>query len=402
MRSCSFTLASKLSAMCFGTADARILVQARAAFIAFWFFVWFAVFCSPRAVSQARVATGSTDKPSVSLVFVIDNALLDKDSANVRTIVTTFLRSLRDDDEYAIYVSDEHPVLVQDFGGDPELADTALRPTGNRRTALYETLVTAAQFADSDASNDRKILLVLSSGVDSGSNSRLADAIAAVNNFAIHLVVISFPEGGWRGHRTLQQLATESGGKIYLPEHKSDFEEVATLAAHELIGPAVTRVKPLARYRYIVVRSIPVAELPRTAEFHPGDNAVLEKLLAARLWEARLFYRVIDATQQPEETYLAQSQTADAADKVEVSGAIVQYKRGSHLKRGTGGLLGSGVSRIKVRFVFRDVASRKAVLALTEEGAGSGGLLGGGNDENQREAMERVVDHLLQHIKRNR
>lgn len=85
-----------------------------------------------------------------------------------------------------------------------------------------------------------------------------------------------------------------------------------------------------------------------------------------------------------------------------MSGAIVQYKRGSHLKRGMGGLLGSGVSRIKVRFVFRDVASRKAVLALTEEGAGPGGLLGGGNQENQREAMERVVSRLLEDIRRNR
>jgi hypothetical protein len=158
----------------------------------------------------------------------------------------------------------------------------------------------------------------------------------------------------------------------------------------------------LARYRYIIVRSIPVAELPHTAEFHPGDNALLEKILAAKLWEARLFYRVIDATQQPDNTYLSQSQAGDPADTVEVSGAIVQYKRGSHLKRGTGGVLGSGVSRIKVRFVFRDVASRKAVLALTEEGAGSGGLLGRGNEENQLQAIERVVNHLLQDIKRHR
>lgn len=293
-------------------------------------------------------------------------------------------------------------MLTLDFSGDPELPDTALRSTRTPHGALYDTLIPAAQFADSDASSDRKVLLVVSSGVDTGSKSRLADVIAVLKKLAIQTVVISFPEGGWRGHRTLQQLAMETGGTIYLPENKSEFEEVATIAAHELIGPAVVRGKPLRRYREIIVRSIPVAELPRTAEFEAGDNAFLEKLLAAKLWQAKIFYRVIDATQQPDDSYLALSQTADAADKVEVSGAIVQFKRSSHLKRGTGGLLGSGVSRIKVRFVFRDLASRKAVLALTEEGAGPGGLLGGGNQENQREAMERVVNRLIADIKRNR
>jgi len=349
--------------MCFSTADARRLPQARAAFIVFSVFVWLAVFSGVSAFSQMREADGSAPaKPSVSLVFVIDDTVLDKDFDSARTVVTTLLRSLRNEDEYAIYLSDEHPVLTLDFSGDPDLPDTALRSTRTHRGQLYDTLVAAAQFADSDASNDRKLLLVLSSGVDTGSKSRLADVIAVVQKLAIETLVISFPEGGWRGHRTLQQLATETSGTIYLPEHKSDFEEVATIAAHELIGPAVVRGKPLEHYREIIVRSIPVAELPRTAEFHVGDNALLEKLLAAKLWQAKIFYRVIDATQQPDDTYLALSQTADAADKVEVSGAIVQYKRGSHLKRGMGGLLGSGVSRIKVRFVFRDVASARRYL----------------------------------------
>ncbi|MBV9086836.1 MAG: hypothetical protein JOY79_05080 [Acidobacteriaceae bacterium] len=316
--------------------------------------------------------------------------------------MSAFLRSLRDDDEYAIYVSAEHPELLQDFSDDPELPDALHRTGRNRGNALYDTLIEAVKFLGSDASNDQKILLVMSSGVDTGSKSRLADAIADIKKDAVRLVIMSLPEGGWRGRETLQELATQSGGTTYFPEHKSEFEEVASVVARELMGPPVLRGKPLGRYRYIVVRSIPVADLPHTAEFRQGDNVLLEKILAAKLWEAKIFYRVIDATQQSDDAYMAQIQRADATDTVEISGAIVQYKRGSHLKRGTAGLLGSGVSRLKVRFVFRDVSSRKALLALNEEGAGSGGLLGGGNEQNRREAIERVVNRLLQDIKRYR
>jgi hypothetical protein len=52
--------------------------------------------------------------------------------------------------------------------------------------------------------------------------------------------------------------------------------------------------------------------------------------------------------------------------------------------------------------VFRDALTRKPVLALTEEGAGPGGLLGGGNEQNQIQAMLDVVHRLLEDIKRNR
>lgn len=282
--------ASKSLGMCFSTADARMLPQARAAFIVFSVFVWLAVFSGVSAFSQMRTTHGSTpDKPSVSLVFVIDDTVLEKDVDSARTVVTTLLRSLRDEDEYAIYLPDEHPVLTLDFCGDPDLADTALRSTRTHRGALYDTLVAAAQFADSDASNDRKVLLVLSSGVDTGSKSRLADVIAVVQKLAIKTLVISLPEGGWRGHRTLQQLATETSGTIYFPEHKSDFEEVATIAAHELIGPAVVRGKPLGHYREIIVRSVPVAELPRTAEFHVGDNAFTREIIGGQALAGKNF-----------------------------------------------------------------------------------------------------------------
>jgi len=179
--------------MYFSTPDCRISPHIRVLCIGFSVVVCITAFSSVTALSQTQPGSGSTpDKPSVSLVFVVDSALLDKDFASARTVLTTFLRSLRDDDEYAIYVSDEHTVLMQDFSGDPDLADAALHSTvGTRRNALYDTVVTAAQFLDSDGSNDRKVLFVLSSGVDTGSKSRLSDAISAVKKFAVQTVVIS-------------------------------------------------------------------------------------------------------------------------------------------------------------------------------------------------------------------
>jgi hypothetical protein len=108
----------------------------------------------------------------------------------------------------------------------------------------------------------------------------------------------------------------------------------------------------------------------------------------------------VDASRTPEEE--SRVGPGEPGQNVEVLGTIVGFRRGSRLLRGTAGLIGKGVTRIKVQFIFRDAANKKPLFSVVKEGAGGAGLLAGDNEENQLQAMTRVVDQLIDDIKRNR
>src|SRR5947209_14811111 len=105
-----------------------------------------------RAPAQTETGTHS-GKPSTSLVFVVDRTLVEKDFTSAKTIISTVLRSLRDGDEYAIYISAEQPRLLQDFSDDPDLSDAALhaRSGNDSRNALFDTLIEAVHLLGMDA-----------------------------------------------------------------------------------------------------------------------------------------------------------------------------------------------------------------------------------------------------------
>ena len=329
-------------------------------------------------------------------------------SGTVRAAMRAFLQSLRPPDEYALFTASDRFHVEQDFTKDASLADDGLRRLrSNQDAPLNDAIISALQHVAAHGKNARKALLVMSAGEDKGSQASLNDTVLAAQRTGVAVFAITVPGEGARSWN-LEQLAALSNGAAYLPLQQSELAGVVQVAAREVIGPPLPAVKsppprkPLAGYSVLAVRGIPVSASEDISNFAPGDNVVLQKLLLAALQEQQMFSTVTDAGDQPASAPGAAKGVAPRS-KLELAGTIVEYRRGSQFKRSTAGWLGSGVARLKVAFTLRDAATGETVLSLDESGSGSSGFLGtSNNDDNQNQAMRKLISNLLKDLKRNR
>ena len=251
-----------------------------------------------------------------------------------------FVRSLRPPDEYALFTVTENFRVAQEFTKDPDLADAPvrlLRPGSGG--PLYDAIVSAVQYVDSEASNKRKALLIISSGEDKGGTAGLSDTLLAAQKAQVQMFVITAPGGS--GQSNLQQLAERTSGAAYTPR-QADLNKVSRIAARASHRPALDRFlsqapappKPLARYAELVVRDLKVQTKQDTSDFQPGDGVALQQQLVAALSETQVFPKITDATENS-------TATAALQGTVELVGTIVEFRGGNYLKRSTVGLLGS-------------------------------------------------------------
>jgi VWFA-related protein len=105
-------------------------------------------------------------------------------------------------------------------------------------TLLYDAVVSASgEFMKSRAG--RKALIVLSDGVDYGSDASVADAIDAAHkaDTLIYSILFSdsgFPSDGRDGKSVLTQLAKETGGEIYEVSKKLSIDRIFDLIQEDL------------------------------------------------------------------------------------------------------------------------------------------------------------------------
>ncbi len=353
---------------------------------------------SATAIAQNSTAPAADPPEPVSIGIVVDDSAAARSEASVREAIKNVVSHLRDGDEYAVVAATDKVVLAQELTDDPALATKAIdKVHGSRRNLIFDGLVSAIDYLNQNAGNDRQALLVLSSGVDNGSRTPLDEALAKAVDASMPIYTVAVASGSWKGNADLQRLASATGGTAFFPAKRSEIDDVSQAIAVKLTG-AGTRShdssKPLDAYSELLVRSIPVAGQIDT--FPRGDNHLLQKLLVSRLQAKKIFPSVVDATSA---SGIEAGDPPRRPGAVELLGTIVSYREGSRLKRGTAGLLGRGATRLRVQFIFRDAATGKDLFALTEEGTGASGLLAGDNDANKIQAMNKLIDRLLRDIR---
>jgi hypothetical protein len=97
---------------------------------------------------------------------------------------------------------------------------------GHHATALYQAVVSAAQWLAKQESSDRhKIIFVFSDGDDNASQISLEDTIAAVHRVHIPVSVIA-PSAveHKRPGKAMKQLANATGGHVYFVHHSDNFD----------------------------------------------------------------------------------------------------------------------------------------------------------------------------------
>lgn len=108
------------------------------------------------------------------------------------------------------------------------------RGIGGGGTMLYDAVDTAARILLKDQTG-RKALILLTDGVDYGSNSTLAEAVDAAQKQDTIIYSILFADrNGDSGRGALVKLARETGGAFYEVSKKLPIDHIYTLIQNEL------------------------------------------------------------------------------------------------------------------------------------------------------------------------
>ncbi|HWR37271.1 MAG TPA: VWA domain-containing protein [Clostridia bacterium] len=392
------------------------LSQSRKLFVA----VLFAALYSNAAVAQ-DTADAPAEEPAArasaheaaSVAIVVDTSrTARKRAGELRKSVAALITNLTAEDEFCVYSTSDKPVLVQDFTGDASVvlnASKRLRRDG--RFALFDTIAVAADHLRNDAANENIAIVVFVAGMDSA--SKISPATLEPSSRAkqpVALYFVATPGSDVALQETLQQLAFRTRGAAYFPPTAKQMIEASNAVGRQLrpgdpvdaSSGATSRrgaksKKPIATYKLLVVRSIPVVNSNETTEFPGGDNLLLHRVLVSRLQKAKLFSEVIDAGSTNAQTVPATG--SEPGEKLELLATIVGYRRGNRLRRQ---FTFGGAARIKVQVILRDAATAEPVLAFTEEGSASAGLFGGSNEQMQTRAIMTVVNKIISRLRESR
>jgi Ca-activated chloride channel family protein len=132
---------------------------------------------------------------------------------------------------------------VHDFTNElPELKDALERIDSRGSTALYDAVIGSVDHLKKGA-KDKKVLLVITDGVDNASRRSLDNAVQeAQRSDAIIYAIGLFSDEDMRHNRSetkkarraLTALTTATGGLAFFPENPSDTESICMQIAHDL------------------------------------------------------------------------------------------------------------------------------------------------------------------------
>jgi Ca-activated chloride channel homolog len=188
---------------------------------------------------QAIISLQHRDTP-VSIGLLIDNSgsMSSKRAAVVSAALDLVKASNPQDETFVINFSDQ-AYLDQDFTSDlGQLRNglSKLNLTGS--TALYDTVVTAADKMERSATRPRRVLIVISDGDDNSSKLALEDAVHRVQDMQGPIIYsIGLLFGGDKSRHArhdLQTLSNETGGIAFFPGSLQDIDSVAAEVARDI------------------------------------------------------------------------------------------------------------------------------------------------------------------------
>lgn len=181
---------------------------------------------------QIRYFSRETNIPLI-LGLMIDTSMsqervLDAERGACFRFLDRVLRERQD--QVFVFQFDMGVFLVQGLTASRKYLDDALSlvatPTREQRslpttrgTVLYDAIVKACR-DELTKPRGRKAIILLTDGIDVGSQSTLDDAIEAAQRaetllYAIHFTDPSFPTGGRDGRKVLRRMSLETGGSFF-------------------------------------------------------------------------------------------------------------------------------------------------------------------------------------------
>src|SRR6476659_9472328 len=186
----------------------------------------------------------------VSIGIVVDNSgsMRTKRAAVTKAVLNLIQASNPQDEVFVVNFNDD-PYLDQDFTNQISPLREALERVDSRGgTALYDAVIAAADHLAKGAKKEKKVLLVVTDGVDNESRESLESAIRKVqddNGPTIYTIGILGDEPGIkRAKRALQSLSDQTGGVAFFPKDLVEVDEISQEVARDIRNQYSLTYKP--------------------------------------------------------------------------------------------------------------------------------------------------------------
>jgi Ca-activated chloride channel homolog len=186
----------------------------------------------------------------VSIGIVVDNSgsMRSKRAAVTKAVLNLITASNPQDEVFVVNFNDDS-YLDQDFTNKNDLLKEALDRVDSRGgTALYDAVIASADHLAKGAKKEKKVLLVITDGVDNESRESLEQAIRKVqddNGPTIYTIGILGDEPGIkRAKRALQSLSDQTGGVAFFPRDLAEVDEISQEVAKDIRNQYTITYKP--------------------------------------------------------------------------------------------------------------------------------------------------------------
>jgi hypothetical protein len=363
------------------------------------------------AMAQSQPASPDLPPAPIFLGIVVDtSASMDGRLETVKNSLLAALPQLRSNEQAFLVEDGGEPRITQGLTSDSSLLQKAINHmTPYGRNALYDAVVTAANYLRDRAGRGTLALLIIADGSDTASRSSLKEAEAALRSLQVNTYCIGTQYNNGKLHDMLTQLASKPGDAALFPRLSSlatvsqnviaSISEQAAASAPgglsasgDKAPPAVDRPR-LHSYSAVTVKRFVIEDGPDTSGFPAGDEAFLQRLVVGRIGKYTGF-REVDEAGEAGDTLEAMSQSTG---RLTLAGIVVGYNAGGRVRRDLLGFFG-GVMTLTVRFVFRDAQSGDEVFRTELTGTGGPVFVHGSVEEMRSQAMLRLADSLIKAI----
>src|ERR1044071_225134 len=198
---------------------------------------------------QTIVRFSREDVP-VSIGIVVDNSgsMRTKRAAVTKAVLNLIQASNPQDEVFVVNFNDD-PYLDQDFTNQIGPLREALDRVDSRGgTALYDAVIASADHLAKGAKKEKKVLLVITDGVDNESRESLESAIRKVQDDQgpiIYTIGILGDEPGIkRAKRALQSLSDQTAGVAFFPKDLAEVDEISQEVARDIRNQYSITYKP--------------------------------------------------------------------------------------------------------------------------------------------------------------
>jgi Ca-activated chloride channel homolog len=228
--------------------------------------------------ADQKISVFSQEDVPVSMGLVIDNSGSMRDKRpQVNAAALTLVKTSNPQDEaFVVNFNDDFYLdTVHDFTSDiAEMKDALERIDARGSTALYDAVIGSLDHLKK-AAKDKKVLLVVTDGVDNASRRTLANAVQeAQRSDALIYSVGIFSDDDIKhnrgdmkkARRALTELATSTGGLAFFPENVSDTESICAQIARDIRNQYTVAYYPTNTARDGSYRTVQITVAPQRGQ----------------------------------------------------------------------------------------------------------------------------------------